>query len=142
MQQIGYVKEVLDDKAKVEVARNSMCDGCSKKECDGECTVSDMFNSSKKMTVLANNEPLAKVGDKVLLETESSTILKYALIVFILPIVLFVGAYLIAHQLLGSETYALIISIAAFVLCFLFIGIYEKIVSKRKINVNIVKILE
>ena len=141
MEQIGFVKEIIDNRAKVEVARANMCEGCSKKECSGECTVQDMFVSNKKVTVVANNEVGAKVGDKVLIQSETSTILKYAAIVFLVPTILFIAAYLITINLSKNENLSLIVSIATFILCFVFIGIYEKIVSKRRSSVDIIKVI-
>ena len=141
MEQVGFVKEILDNKAKVEVARSNMCEGCAKKECSGECTVQDMFVSNKKVNVIANNEIGAKVGDKVLLESQTSTILKYAAIVFIVPIVFFIAAYLITMKISSDENLALIISVASFILCFAVIGIYEKVVSKRRSSVDIIKVI-
>ena len=66
--------------ALVESERLSACDGCHK-HAEG-CSVCSLMGSNKKITSRAKNNIGASVGDEVEIETETKTVLFYAVLVF------------------------------------------------------------
>lgn len=80
MKQKGTVIEAQGEFATVEVMQTSACVGCSKQEGCIAC--------KKKIRAKAYNPIGADKGDVVTLESNSNMVLLYALLVFILPIVL------------------------------------------------------
>lgn len=87
MQKTGVVKEVCEDGfALVQVIRKSACSGdCS--HCGG-CA-----SFQQELTVKAVNGIAAKVGDRVLLESDSGAVLGAAVLVYFLPILSFFAGY-------------------------------------------------
>jgi len=129
---IAKVVEVADGYAIVETERKSACDGCHKNVEGQECSVCTLMGKNRKAQAKAINKVGACVGDKVEIVSNSSRILFYGLIVFILPIVCGIVAYFVAQQL-GATDPVLYISVAGgFILPFIPIWIYSsKVVSKR-----------
>lgn len=93
MQQVGVVRAVEGDFAMVEVSRKSACEGCHAK-IDGECSACVSFGG-KSVTSKAANDVGAKVGDRVVIESASSTVLLYAAAVFLFPILLGIIGYFV-----------------------------------------------
>ena len=85
MRQIGIVSEVFDGFATVEVSRKSACEGCHAAS-DGGCSACISFGN-KKTTARADNSIGAKIGDRVMLETDSRVVILYAAAVFSAPLV-------------------------------------------------------
>ncbi len=85
----GIVEEIKDGKAIVKVERGATCKHCSAR---GTCGVS--FGSNKEIFIEVDNTLNAKVGDKVEISVPSGSLVKIALLVYILPIFsLIFGAY-------------------------------------------------
>ena len=76
MEQVGFVKSVSNGKAEVEVRRISSCGGGCK-SCSGCDTPTH--------TVSLSNEINAKVGDTVEIRGIAKDILKYTMIVYMIP---------------------------------------------------------
>ena len=75
--------------AEIEVRRATMCEGCEKSGgCGGHCDITGIVASGGKMTAKAYNKIGAAAGDTVEVETESSRVLAYAALVFLLPLVI------------------------------------------------------
>ena len=90
MTQDAIVTKVLpNDMAEVAVARTTACGG----NC-GSCE-SCIFQSELK--TLARNTIGARIGQKVVIESKSSKIYGAALLVYIMPLVLFIAAYALAY---------------------------------------------
>lgn len=80
--------------AEIAVRRESACGGnCH--ACGGTCSFRNILKVSAK------NKVLADVGDRVVVESSTSSILKAAAIVYVIPIVLFFAFYA-AAALLGA----------------------------------------
>ncbi len=93
MRQKATVAEVLPDgRAELLVVRESACSGdCHK--CSGCGSV------KQTLRVTAQNPICAQRGDVVYLESDGTVVLKGAMLVYLLPLVLFVAAYLAAMPL-------------------------------------------
>ena len=86
MTQNGVVTKLLDKgRAEVSVERGTACGG----HCDG-CETCIYAN---RLLVCAENPVYAEPGDRVILESGSGGILGAALLVYMLPLVLFFAGY-------------------------------------------------
>lgn len=113
MIQKGKVISLEGEYAVVEVMRTSACVGCSKQEGCIAC--------KKKITSRAYNGIGAKVGDNVTLETKSNTVLWYALLVFVLPLVLAIGSYMAASVFISRQSVQILVSTCIFLLTYVII---------------------
>lgn len=127
--------------ATVETTRISACDGCHKKE-EGGCSVCSLMGASKKtIRARAANEIGAVVGDRVLVESSSGRMLWYAALVFLLPVLVTIGAWLFAAAFTDLLGWQIAAAGVAFVLTFVGIAIYSKMLERKKCDVTIVEIL-
>ena len=96
MEQTVLVKRVLEDgSAEVLRVRESACSGdCHK--CSG------CGSSQQTMVICAENPIGAKVGDWVVVEAKSGAVLKAAVMLYIVPLVLFIAGYLLGEHLWQS----------------------------------------
>ena len=96
MEQTVLVKRVLEDgSAEVLRVRESACSGdCHK--CSG------CGSSQQTMVICAENPIGAKVGDWVVIEAKSGAVLKAAVMLYIVPLVLFIAGYLFGEHLWQS----------------------------------------
>lgn len=76
----GTVTRVENGFATVLVKTQNACDAC-RAECGGHC------DKARLEAVVAKNEPCARVGDKVLLYSETKTVMLWAMLVFVLPVI-------------------------------------------------------
>ncbi len=94
MRQIGVVLTTEEEVAYVAVQRMSACEGCHKAnpgtETEGvpACHECMMFPMETTMQVKAENPIGAREGDRVVLESETATVLGYAAAVFLAPILM------------------------------------------------------
>ncbi len=87
MEQIGKVTEKINDKkVKIAIARKGACSADCEK-CGG-CAHPEQI-----MEVEVGNEIGAKVGDQVVLRSASQKILSIAALVYLMPLLLMIGAY-------------------------------------------------
>lgn len=132
MKQKGKVISADGDYARVEVMRTSACVGCSQQEGCIAC--------KKKIESTAYNPLGAKQGDTVTLESRSSTVLFYALLVFVLPLVLTISAYLISGIFFETQLWQILTSSCIFVLSYVIIYfIFDRNPDSKK-NVVITEI--
>ena len=113
MKQTGTVTVINGEYAEVEVMQTSACAGCSKQEGCVHC--------KKKISCTAYNPIGAREGDLVVLESRSSLILLYALLVFILPLVLCGLSYYLSGLLDFSKLLRFSISACIFILIYVII---------------------
>lgn len=111
MKSEGTVLRLDGDYAIVGVKRMSACDTCRAK-CGGHCDKASTVETKVK------NELSAKVGDSVVLFTDTNKVLYYALIVFIMPLVAALIGYLTARITLKSAALSGISAIIFFILAF------------------------
>ncbi len=143
MRQKGTVTEVFDDTgtARVRVYRSAMCDGCENRAEGKTCACSLMVAKAKEMTVDAVNPLFAKPGDAVEIETETGTVLSYAAVVFLLPIVGAALFYLLGERLFPGSAVPWAFALAGFVLSFLPAVFLDRANRKRTPRVRIVSLL-
>ena len=117
-QQVKVVRTDPDGTAQVLHIRESACSGdCHK--CSGCGAV------QQKMLLTAKNSIGAQVGDLVVIETESEPVLAAALMLYIMPLILFFAGC-VAGQILWEQMY--LTGGIAFV-----IGIFLAVVYDRKV---------
>jgi sigma-E factor negative regulatory protein RseC len=107
--------------AQVSVVRQSACSGdCHK--CAG-C-------GSTKQTMLftAHNAIGAKPGDAVVVESDTGTVLKGAMLLYVLPLITFLAGYIVGENLWGQ---GILVSIAGFVLGMAPIKFYDRHLAKK-----------
>ncbi len=123
----------------VSVSRATMCEGCHKDGgCGGHCELSGIMGDNKAVEARARNEIGAEVGDTVEVETESRTVLFYAGLVFLAPILLAAVFYGIADAVFAREGVSLIAAAAGFVLTYLGVALYDR---KKKAEVPTIRIV-
>ncbi len=113
MIQKGIVKSVNGEFAVVEVMRTSACVGCSKQEGCIAC--------KKKIQTTAYNPCGAKEGERVTLETSSATVLLYAVLVFVLPLVLTIATFIISGIFFKAQHWQIVTSTCIFILSYVII---------------------
>ena len=129
--------------AEIEVKRATMCDGCEKNgNCGHPCELTGIVAGSGKMRTTAQNKIGAEQGDTVEVETESTKVLGYAAIVFLMPILVCAAFYFIANTLWQDEAPALIAAAAGFVLSFAGISVYDRTKKKSAPDIQIVDIIK
>lgn len=109
MTQFAIIKKLPSpDKAEVEVLRGTACgDSC---ESCGVC------HYASKIRVEARNDIGAQVGDRVEIEATTSRILGAAVLVYVVPFVLFFIGYALAAALSMTEVMRVVMSFAFFAL--------------------------
>lgn len=132
MEQVGYVCKIIDDKAEVEVRRISSCGGgCS--SCGGSCNVPSII-------VVMNNLINAEVGDYVEIRAKSKNIIKYALIVYMIPFAMLILGIILGMNLFQSmnmsnyETYGFMIGLIFLVISFTIVRRIDKFIEKKNEN--------
>ena len=134
MDQIGQVVELQGKSAVVRVRRTSACgENCA--SCGGEC-----FPTST--TLKAVNGLNAKVGDMVKVEMSSGAFVLLAFIGYILPILIAIGAYIVARQLSSDTLMADISAVVALVLTLVAFFVLDKLPKKStRFSSRIIRIL-
>lgn len=134
MRQSGVVRETNGDFATVEVMQTSACVGCSQQE--------GCIHCKKKITCSAYNQIGAVAGDKVILESSSAVILLYAVLVFLLPLMVCGMSYYLLGLAALSKLLRFIISSCIFVLIYVIIYFIADRRENTKKTVRIVEISE
>lgn len=131
MKETGIVKSVSGEFCQVAVLRKSACgENCA--SCKGGC-------KPQAQLCTAKNTPSAKVGDRVIIEIDSSTVLKSAFLLYIMPIIVFFSAYFLCGKF--SETIRISVSFLATALVFLRLFFLDKRRKNQYIS-QVTEILE
>lgn len=139
MRQRAVVLETKGNIAVIEVSRASMCDGCEKNGgCSGHCDLSGIVSTGGKMTARAENKIGAVAGDKVEVETESSRVLGYAALVFLLPILICAAFYAAANTFTRNDGIAVLAAVFGFIATFAGIAVFDRKIAKKKPDIVIV----
>ncbi len=110
MQQKGFVSTTTGNMAKVIIQRESAC-GHSCDSCGGGC------NSTNSIILEIENTLDAKVGEYVIIESKSSTILKSAFVAYIMPLIFMIVGVVIGMAVFknlgfaGYETYGFFVGL-------------------------------
>ena len=140
MQEIGMVVETKGRFATVEVRRKSACEGCHQ-HAEG-CSACSIFISDAKHRVSVENEINAKIGDRVVLEATTERVLSYAVLVFIVPLVVACIFYLFSIPFFSSSELPRIgIAAIGMLLSYAIIGIISHKLETVRRSVSISKIL-
>ena len=125
----GIVKEKSADMVIVSVIREGACGGnCS--ACGG-C-------GGTVIKTAAKNRVNAEVGDRVLLESDSKTVLMTAFLLYILPVVIFFAVFAVLYSL-SASTPIFVVSEAAVMIAYI---ILSKLTGfGTKITVSAVEII-
>ncbi len=121
----GIVTKVDQDRTWVRVRRSSMCEGCKTR---GACYT---LSGDKDMESEVSNPIGARVGDRVVLQISSGSLLKASFLFYMVP-VLFLVVGIVLGMKLGSryggdpEIFAALTGIAAAALSFLIIKIFSR----------------
>ena len=126
--------------ATVESERKSACDGCHKAE-EGGCSVCSLMGGDRKIATKALNTAHAQVGDVVTIESKTTRMLGYALLVFILPIVVALLSWGIASQFTANSAISTAFAFAGFVLSLCGVALYSKKILACRCDVEIVEVV-
>jgi sigma-E factor negative regulatory protein RseC len=128
MEQVGFVKNISNGKAEVEVKRISGCGGGCK-SCGGCDTPSH--------TVFIKNNINAEVGDTVEIKGETKNILKYTLIVYMIPFAMLIIGITLGMKVLKSlevsnqELLSFLIGLVFLALGYFIVKIFDKKIEKE-----------
>lgn len=125
----GKVVRISGNIACVEVEKKAQCNGCK--------LASLCFRQGKEKTSFEVKNTLgAREGDLVELHIEPQMRVLSAFLVYILPILAMILAYLVSSLLIGlSENWSILISLIAVPLCYLLIKAIDKIFSKKQVGI-------
>ena len=134
MTQYAIIKKLTGpDKAEVEVLRGTACgDDC------GSCEV---CHYASKIRVAAGNDVGAQLGDRVEIEARTSRVLGAAVLVYVVPFVLFFIGYAVAAALNFSEGLSMVMSFAAFAVGMVIVVIVGRRHRKNPITYNITRVV-
>lgn len=133
MREIGVVESTNGHTAVVSVKRSTACgDSCA--TCASKCNL-------KGNKIKAENKACASVGDVVEIEMKTSTVLKSAFMVYILPLLFFFVGYFLSWHKTGSEPKSMLTGFIFFAVVFVFLLIWDKL-NKDKFSTVIVNIME
>ncbi len=129
MEQVGFVRKVLDGNVEVEVRRVSgWGGGC--KSCGGSC------DTPNHVVILPNNLD-AKVGDFVEIKGETKKILKYTMVVYMIPITMLILGILVGMNILKNleisnyEPLSFFIGLVFMVLGYFIVKLVDKKIGKK-----------
>jgi len=123
MEQVVTVRQIsADGTAQVLHTRQSACSGdCHK--CSG-CGAQE-----QSMLLWAQNPIGAQVGDRVILEAKTGPVLAAAAVLYLVPLILFISGYLLGEHLWRKGP---LTGLGAFVLALILVGMYDRLVLKKK----------
>lgn len=125
MTQIATVEKILDNNyAEISVPRKSACGH----DCE-ECAGCGMTGAAIRARAL--NEIGATPGEKVVVESSTKKLMGVVLLVYMLPVVLFLLGYFLSEGLVESWRYA--IAIAAAVVSFIPCVFYDRFARRREV---------
>lgn len=118
MESVGTVVKTKENEAVVLVNRVSACgENCA--HCKGGCTPTKAYAKAENMV-------LAEIGDTVKIETETSKVIKAAVILYFIPLILSIISACIAYAS-GAETGIVVLSsVLVFIVPFFVIKKFEE----------------
>ena len=135
MTQIATVERILDaDHAEISVPRKSAC-GHDCEECAG-CGV-----SGASVYARAEYTTGARPGQKVVVQSSTKKMLRIVVLVYLIPVVLFLAGYVITSMLTASVAAQYAVAGAGFVLGIVFAIFYDRWLRARGgLSFNIVRL--
>lgn len=140
MEQIGFVRSIIDGKVELEIKRVSGCgDNC--KGCGSSCDIPAHI-------VTLPNKINAKIGDFVEIKGEPKKLLKYAMIVYMIPFIFLIAGIVLGNNYFKSvgnpnfELLSFLTGLISIIVSYFFIRIIDKRISKKdEQSISLVKIL-
>ena len=127
-------KRMPHNTAEVAVTRRTACGGncgsCEGCVCDSE------------VRAVAENPLGARPGQRVIVESRNAEVYGAVVMVYIVPLILFLAGYLIAHALGASEGVSVAVSFGALALSALILVLSQKKKKENAITFTIIRILE
>lgn len=144
MNAIGRVIKTEGKTATVVSERSSACSACHNCEARGACHAEVIFgNQTEQVTVVANNNVGANVGDNVLLEGSTAKTLAVSFFVFVFPLILTVILYFLFRAFFKNIIGIMpIILILTFLVLFVVSSYFANAYVKRRTAIHIVRVLE
>lgn len=123
MEQLVRIKETYENgSALVICVRESAC--------SGDCHKCSGCGAAKETILLMAENPIgASAGDLVMIRSETAPVLKAAMVLYLLPLVLFFAGYALAAALALSGA---LLGTMAFVLSIVLIVLYDRRMAKRE----------
>lgn len=124
MEQIVRVSRLLPEgRAEVIRVRESAC--------SGDCHKCSGCGAAKQAVILTVENPIdARVGDTVVISSDTGPVLKAAAVLYLLPLLLFLAGYLLGAMLWNQGA---VTGVAALILGVAAIKLYDKRLSKKEI---------
>jgi sigma-E factor negative regulatory protein RseC len=133
MEEKAVVVEVKGRSARLEIERNSACKTCQ------ACS----SGQGRAMFIMVKNEVGAKKGDRVNLEINSTSVLRGAFLIYLLPSLGLILGTLLTSQVTGSVVMEALGSIAGFTISIILVCFYlRKIELKGSFIPRITRILD
>jgi sigma-E factor negative regulatory protein RseC len=128
MEQVVRISRLLPgDMAEVIRVRESAC--------SGDCHKCSGCGAAKQTVILtARNAIGARVGDMVVVSSDSSRVLKAAAVLYMLPLVLFLAGYLVGENLWGR---GVLLGLVGIVLGIALVKLYDRFLAKTGIEYTI-----
>ncbi|MFI3163551.1 MAG: SoxR reducing system RseC family protein [Bacillota bacterium] len=133
MKEIGTVVKADKKNIKIRMERKSAC---------GNCNMCGFKQGDMHVDLNCENKLGAKLGDKVEMEMEASTVLISASIVYLVPLICALVGFLIAYLLGVSELAQFGGLMAGVAFGFLVIFIIDKLVKKTKFTPTCTRIVK
>jgi len=135
-QQATVTKLLPNGMAEIAVKRESACGGnchsCS--GCSGRTNI---------MKVAAKNPVLAAVGDRVVVSSSTGSILKAAVVVYVIPVILFFVFYALGALMGAGESMSIVLSLVGFFLGVIMAMAFNKsLKNKTAATFEIISILQ
>lgn len=118
------IKSFENGMAEVLVARGTSCG-----EHCGSCTVCKYVG---EIHTYAQNKIHAQPGDKVVIESKTSEVLGAAFMIYIIPMVAMLVAYLAASAMGAGENVSVPVAFGAFAVCVGIVTLYQRAKAKKK----------
>ena len=128
--------------ATVETERTSACEGCHKNEDGKGCSVCSLMGGERKFSARAYNEIGAKIGDRVMIESRTDRVIWYAVLVFVLPLLVALLGHGGASVFVVSDAWRVVCALIGFVGSFIVLWLYSGHVQKRRCDIVITEISE
>ena len=141
MRQRAIVTECVGVVARVKVIRSAMCEGCAQRQSGSVCACSVLVGTNKSMVADAVNEIGAKPGDMVEVETDTKIVLRYAVAVFLLPIVAAILLYALAEWLFADAAVSWIAAAAGFLIPFAALFALDRKMRRGDPQIRIVTVI-
>ena len=135
MTQFAVIKKLTaPDRAEVEVLRGTACG-------DELRAAASVCHYASKIRVEARNDIGAQLGDRVEIEATTSRILGAAVLVYVVPFVLFFIGYALAAALSLGEGLSMVMSFAFFAVGMVMVVLVGRRHRKNPITYNIISVI-